>query len=153
MQGATAQVRSSRLGCVVLQPHTYTERHSVFTCKKGLGPCTRQSRSLAKSPFNTTARRSDQIRVATRDPEVVESSSATLDFELKAAKKEPLNWYKQWYPLAIIEDLDPRKPHPIKLLDMPIVMWQGPNGKWNAFEDRCPHRSAALSCHRLPNTS
>lgn len=47
------------------------------------------------------------------------------------------------YPLAIIKDLDPRRPNAARLLGIPVVMWRDGSGAWRAFEDRCPHRCAA----------
>jgi phenylpropionate dioxygenase-like ring-hydroxylating dioxygenase large terminal subunit len=44
------------------------------------------------------------------------------------------------YPLAIIKDLDPRRPTAARLLGIPVVMWRDGSGAWRAFEDRCPHR-------------
>eukprot|EP00878_Enallax_costatus_P015898 GHUV01016666.1.p1 GENE.GHUV01016666.1~~GHUV01016666.1.p1 ORF type:complete len:203 (+),score=34.80 GHUV01016666.1:201-809(+) len=65
------------------------------------------------------------------------------------SKPEPINWYQQWYPLAIIKDLDARKPTPAKILGIPVVIWRDGSGEWRAMEDRCPHRLAPLSEGRI----
>ena len=57
----------------------------------------------------------------------------------------PFFWTKQWYAVALLESLDPRKPHPLKLLGRELVLWQNTSGKWQCFEDRCSHRNAPLS--------
>ncbi len=31
-------------------------------------------------------------------------------------------WFKNWYPVAIAEDLDPLKPFPTKLLGVPRLL-------------------------------
>ncbi len=61
---------------------------------------------------------------------------------------KPFNWQQQWYPVAIIDDLDPTKPHPTTLLNKNLVLWYD-GTTWNAFLDRCPHRLAALSEGRV----
>jgi hypothetical protein len=48
----------------------------------------------------------------------------------------------RWYPVAPVEDLDPAKPHPFTLLNLPLVLWADKAGTWHAFADRCPHRCA-----------
>lgn len=62
--------------------------------------------------------------------------------------KSDFHWYNQWYPLAIIADLDKSRPTAITLLDINVVVWwaRGPkHGKWAVLHDRCPHRHVALS--------
>lgn len=59
------------------------------------------------------------------------------------------NWEKQWYPVAVIDLLDESKPHPTQLLGVDVVVWKDGNGKWNVFEDKCPHRLAPLSEGRI----
>lgn len=56
------------------------------------------------------------------------------------------SWRDHWYPVSLIEDLDPRRPTPFQLLNREIVLWNDPKtGDWVAFDDRCPHRLAPLS--------
>ncbi len=59
------------------------------------------------------------------------------------------NWQKQWYPVAVIDLLDPQKPHPTQLLGVDIVVWRNGDNKWSVFEDKCPHRLAPLSEGRV----
>jgi len=40
------------------------------------------------------------------------------------------NWYKQWYPVAIIDQLDPAVPSKVQLLGMDLVLWRDKNQQW-----------------------
>ncbi|GAB1539580.1 hypothetical protein NUACC21_22470 [Scytonema sp. NUACC21] len=51
-------------------------------------------------------------------------------------------WTKQWYPVAVVNFLDPSRPHAMQLLGKDIVLWRDGAGKWRCFEDFCPHRLA-----------
>lgn len=57
----------------------------------------------------------------------------------------PLDWARQWYPVELIADLDPSRPHQVTVLGRDLVLWRDSQGDWRAFEDRCPHRLAPLS--------
>lgn len=58
-------------------------------------------------------------------------------------------WTKQWYPIAVMEFLDPSRPHPVQLLGKELVLWRDRNNQWRCFEDRCPHRLVPLSEGRV----
>jgi phenylpropionate dioxygenase-like ring-hydroxylating dioxygenase large terminal subunit len=58
-------------------------------------------------------------------------------------------WTKQWYPVAVTEFLDPTQPHGMQLLGKGIVLWRDGTGKWQCFEDACPHRLVPLSEGRV----
>lgn len=59
---------------------------------------------------------------------------------------EKFVWRDHWYPVSLVEDLDPRVPTPFQLLNRDLVIWKDPNsGEWVALDDRCPHRLAPLS--------
>ena len=61
----------------------------------------------------------------------------------------PYDWHRQWYPMMVVEDADPKAPHATQLLGMDLVLWRDKAGAWRCFEDRCPHRLAALSEGRI----
>lgn len=61
-------------------------------------------------------------------------------------------WRDHWYPVSLIEDLDPAVPTPFQLLGRELVVWQDKQGEWRVFLDKCPHRLAPLSV-RLQNCS
>ncbi|KAI9077094.1 hypothetical protein K1719_040916 [Acacia pycnantha] len=59
-------------------------------------------------------------------------------------------WRDHWYPVSLIEDLDPRLPTPFQLLGREIVLWYDKSkSEWVAFDDKCPHRLAPLSEGRI----
>lgn len=68
--------------------------------------------------------------------------------EEKVTGKE-LDWAKAWYPVAILEDLEPRRPTPVEVLGRKFVVWRDVEGEWRCFEDACAHRLAPLSEGRI----
>lgn len=54
-------------------------------------------------------------------------------------------WRDHWYPVSLIEDLDPSVPTPFQLLGRELVVWKDEQGEWRVFLDKCPHRLAPLS--------
>lgn len=59
---------------------------------------------------------------------------------------EKFSWRDHWYPVSLVEDLDPSRPTPFQLLNRDLVLWKEPkSGEWVALDDRCPHRLAPLS--------
>lgn len=73
----------------------------------------------------------------------------TTEIESKIAIEETFQWTKQWYPVAVVEYLDPSQPNSMQLLGKDIVLWRDNTGKWNCFEDFCPHRLVPLSEGRV----
>lgn len=70
---------------------------------------------------------------------IISNTSATGDFDFA----------KSWWPCAVIDTLDPKKPHPFTLIGLDLVLWRDGDKKWQAFADACPHRLAPLSEGRL----
>lgn len=62
---------------------------------------------------------------------------------------ETFQWTKQWYPIAVVEFLDPSRPHAVQLLGNDLVLWRDSTGQWRCFADACPHRLAPLSEGRV----
>lgn len=58
-------------------------------------------------------------------------------------------WRDHWYPISLIEDLDPTVPTPFQLLGRELVVWKDQQGEWRVFVDKCPHRLAPLSVSTL----
>lgn len=54
-------------------------------------------------------------------------------------------WKDHWYPVSLIEDLDPSVPTAFQLLGRELVLWKDNQGEWRVFLDKCPHRLAPLS--------
>jgi pheophorbide a oxygenase len=70
------------------------------------------------------------------------------DYEQKR-DEEPFVWRDHWYPVSLIEDLDPSVPTAFQLLGRELVVWKDSEGEWRVFLDKCPHRLAPLSEGRL----
>lgn len=62
---------------------------------------------------------------------------------------ETFQWIQQWYPVSVVETLDPSRPHPVQLLGKSLVIWRDGQQQWRCFEDACPHRLAPLSEGRV----
>ena len=69
--------------------------------------------------------------------------------QLKEEEEGIFQWTKQWYPVAVVDFLDPSRPQAMQLLGKDIVLWRDASGKWCCFEDFCPHRLAPLSEGRV----
>lgn len=95
-----------------------------------------------KPACSTGTLRATWLDVNSPSEEINTAVSSTL--ELKPSV-DGFNWYQQWYPVAVLADLDKTKPTAAKVLDTDIVIWWSPSRSWNIFHDRCPHRLAALS--------
>ncbi|KAL8214333.1 hypothetical protein R6Q57_003782 [Mikania cordata] len=80
------------------------------------------------------------------------SPSAT-DLEIEESgldSSSKFAWRDHWYPVSLIEDLDPNLPTPFTLLNRDLVIWfDKSNNQWVALDDKCPHRLAPLSEGRI----
>ncbi|XP_038972136.1 protochlorophyllide-dependent translocon component 52, chloroplastic-like isoform X2 [Phoenix dactylifera] len=82
------------------------------------------------------------------------SSPATTITDLPGAEArtggEKFNWFAHWYPLAPVCDLDKRAPNAKTVMGLDVVIWWDRHeGRWQVFDDRCPHRLAPLSEGRV----
>lgn len=67
-----------------------------------------------------------------------------------ADESSKFTWRDHWYPVSLLEDLDPRRPTHFQLLNRDIVLWfDKKSNEWVAFDDKCPHRLAPLSEGRI----
>lgn len=71
------------------------------------------------------------------------------DSEGGSARDSEFNWLNHWYPVSLLEDLDPTMPTAMKLLARDIVIWRDKEGQWRCFSNLCPHRLAPLSEGRI----
>ncbi|KAJ4969880.1 hypothetical protein NE237_002979 [Protea cynaroides] len=86
--------------------------------------------------------------VPSTEEEEEEASLGEVEEEELSSSK--FSWREHWYPVSLIEDLDPRLPTPFQLLGREIVLWKDRStGDWVAFDDKCPHRLAPLSEGRI----
>lgn len=103
------------------------------------------------------SRRSDTLRTprvaapttppTTSDPDKSTEVEEQFGEESSSSK---FSWRDHWYPVSLVEDLDPRLPTPFQLLGRDIVIWfDKSSSQWVAFDDKCPHRLAPLSVRRF----
>ncbi len=60
------------------------------------------------------------------------------------------NFFKHWYPIAPLEDLEPKRPTPVTILGRRLVVWKPTvSEQYRVFLDQCPHRLAPLSEGRV----
>lgn len=101
-------------------------------------PSTFQSRRLISTP----------LRVAS--PTTTSSSTTSPPQELESQEAHTpdtkFSWRDHWYPVSLIEDLDPSRATPFQLLNRDLVIWfDVSSSQWVVFDDKCPHRLAPLS--------
>ncbi|KAF2300695.1 hypothetical protein GH714_015194 [Hevea brasiliensis] len=77
----------------------------------------------------------------------------TLELMMRLERKSSdskFSWRDHWYPVSLVEDLDPSLPTPFQLLGRDLVLWfDKASQEWVAFDDKCPHRLAPLSEGRI----
>lgn len=109
------------------------------------------SSSSSYKPLHPRRRRRSRLCVATPSSPAaptpaVEESQEAEEGSSSSPSESSFSWRDHWYPVSLIEDLDPRVPTPFQLLNRDLVLWKDPNsGDWVALDDRCPHRLAPLS--------
>lgn len=76
----------------------------------------------------------------------------TLDTSNGVTGRTDFCWESNWYPVAILKDVEGSKPIPVTLLGKSLVLWEASPGKWHCVTDRCAHRYVPLSgaLSRLP---
>eukprot|EP00210_Caulerpa_lentillifera_P001790 g1720.t1 len=62
---------------------------------------------------------------------------------------EKFNWFKNWWAVQAVANLETDRPNKIKLLGKDFIVWKGHIGDWIAMDDECPHRMAPLSEGRI----
>ena len=110
---------------------------------KPINPFFRTTRSLNFSPLRVAAPPTQPLtsdQSEKREGEVVEVEDE------RTSSSSKFSWRDHWYPVSLIEDLDPNRPTPFQLLGRDIVLWKDKStAEWVAFDDKCPHRLAPLS--------
>ncbi|XP_021899120.1 pheophorbide a oxygenase, chloroplastic [Carica papaya] len=113
--------------------------------------------------FSRSSRIFSPLRVAappsppTSDQEQVNQDSVEAEENKKVGEEvgeesegSKFCWRDHWYPVSLVEDLDPRLPTPFQLLGRDLVLWFDKGSRqWVAFDDKCPHRLAPLSEGRI----
>lgn len=101
-----------------------------------------QSRKLISTP----------LRVASPTTPTQESRQNHQEKESQEAQNPntKFSWRDHWYPVSLVEDLDPSRATPFQLLNRDLVIWfDNSSSHWVVFDDKCPHRLAPLSEGRI----
>ncbi|KAF5199590.1 Pheophorbide a oxygenase [Thalictrum thalictroides] len=101
--------------------------------------------------FNKVSKFPTSLRVSAPPlPTTPTSQDENVNQEEDESGSSKFSWRDHWYPVSLIEDLDPNLPTPFQLLNREIVLWKDrSSGDWSAFDDKCPHRLAPLSEGRI----
>lgn len=125
----------------LLKPSVPLPSKTTFNSHKPNSKCNRRFSLRVATPSSPTSPISKDEEVR-RDEEPTTSNSSS---------DEKFSWRDHWYPVSLVEDLDPRYPTPFQLLNRDLVIWKDPNsGDWVALDDKCPHRLAPLSVTFCP---
>ncbi|MGI0486667.1 Rieske 2Fe-2S domain-containing protein [Pantanalinema rosaneae CENA516] len=130
---ATADLAICRLLTNVAYDRVYSERVAIFW---------HQSLQLGDIAVTTEVNLSGEPPTSQPLPQVATDAWQT-------AVADQFQWTKQWYPIAVVEFLDPSRPHALQLLGKNLVVWRDSSQQWHCFEDACPHRLAPLSEGRV----
>lgn len=76
-------------------------------------------------------------------------SPGSLSTVVKDHEDEKFNWFKNWWVVQIVDNLETDRPNKIQLLNKDFIVWKGHSGEWIAMDDECPHRMAPLSEGRI----
>uniref|UniRef100_A0A7S3JTP5 Rieske domain-containing protein n=1 Tax=Aureoumbra lagunensis TaxID=44058 RepID=A0A7S3JTP5_9STRA len=80
------------------------------------------------------------------------SKATTIEEDISIEKANKIfEWHRQWYPMAVTEFLDEKRPLPMQLMGKSLVAWKSEQQGWKIFDDACPHRLAPLSEGRVEN--
>jgi nitrite reductase/ring-hydroxylating ferredoxin subunit len=107
----------------------------------------RAATSSSPSPLLLARRRPSPPRVATVVADAPPTTSTSA--QPQPTDLQPIDWYKQWYPVAAVDDLLDDRPNAVRVLDLSLVAWRDGAGKWRVAADACPHRLAQLSEGRV----
>ncbi|BAF13545.1 hypothetical protein OsI_13974 [Oryza sativa Indica Group] len=119
------------------------------------GAASQRIASLAAPPRRPWIGRGVALRLPTSVSAVsaaeteTETPPVAEEVRAPAAGEERFDWLDQWYPVAPVCDLDPRKPHGKMVLGLRVVAWFDGGGEWRVVDDACPHRLAPLSEGRV----
>ncbi|KAK2380197.1 protochlorophyllide-dependent translocon component 52, chloroplastic [Trifolium repens] len=122
---------------------------SSFTKKSQF--LTKQTRPRNRKNFSLTVRSVAAPPTKTEPNQSPDAERNEIDEEFDdESSSSKFSWRDHWYPVSLIEDLDPSLPTPFQLLGREIVLWfDNSKSQWVAFDDKCPHRLAPLSEGRI----
>lgn len=69
------------------------------------------------------------------------ATETSMHNELQA-QEGIFQWTKQWYAVAVVEFLDPSRPHAMQLLGKDIVLWRDGSNKYSTLLclPKCPEK-------------
>mmetsp|Transcript_7200 Transcript_7200/g.26473 ORF Transcript_7200/g.26473 Transcript_7200/m.26473 type:complete len:590 (-) Transcript_7200:118-1887(-) len=117
--------------------------------KRGLRNLPATVRCSLAGDTTSTTKQGESLYVDAGDNTLVLQGPDYKGEEAVQVSNEQYQWLKQWYPLSVIEMLDPDRPNKIYLFGRELVAWKDHNDRWNVFDDACPHRLAPLSEGRI----
>ena len=83
-------------------------------------------------------------RTAGDAPNSVSEKPSAREDEIKSGRS--FDWNRQWYPVAVTNDLHTDAPYGVTVIGRPLaVWWDASSSKWQVYADECPHRLAPLS--------
>jgi hypothetical protein len=72
---------------------------------------------------------------------------------LHSLDSSKFSWSSYWYPVHVLDHIDSSRPHAIELLGKQLVLWKDGSGRWNCFDDACPHRCLPATNQPAPAAS
>ena len=140
-------------------PTTSRRFSTTVSTTSASAPATTTRRATATARLSTTSRhrRRERARARTTPRSSARATEGAIDpmglhpdrAAVVDADPAAYSWTKQWYPVAVADVIDETKPHATTLLGVDLVVWKSGDGKWNVFEDKCPHRLAPLTEGRV----
>lgn len=102
--------------------------------------------SAPPTPSTASPKEEEEDRVQENDLSVSSNEIEQETQDLGEDFSSKFSWRDHWYPVSLVEDLDPSLPTPFQLLNRDLVLWfDQSSSQWVAFDDKCPHRLAPLS--------
>ncbi|KAL8501299.1 hypothetical protein ACS0TY_020734 [Phlomoides rotata] len=142
LASATTSIFNSTASSSSLHPISLSPRYFCVTRSQ-------KRREIFRNPLRVAAPPSTPSTPITEEDQEREDPSIEIeDSEENSSSK--FSWRDHWYPVSLVEDLDPRYPTPFQLLNRDLVLWfDNSASQWVAFDDKCPHRLAPLSEGRI----
>jgi nitrite reductase/ring-hydroxylating ferredoxin subunit len=117
---------------------TITRRVATTTTTTAAPPVPSADAAAAAAAFDALLRDdADKTTPSAPTPDAFDAS-------YYASPQRP-GWFKAWWPVAAVENLDTSRPNQLELMGERLVAWQRADGQWTVQADRCPHRLAPMS--------
>jgi len=77
------------------------------------------------------------------------TSRTSTDPSWRSGVQASTNVKEYWYPLSTSSEICTKRPHGVRILGEPLVLYRDGEKKVRAMHDRCPHKNAQLSAGRV----